>query len=129
MDSMAPRAFISYEMEDERAKDRLYSVMSGISEVAFVNYAIESEWDSSWKSRCAAMMRDTGGTVVLIGSTTHESESVLWEIAETRRQKHALLAIQTGRGDRRHQVPAGVDSSEVIDWNPELIATRLKTWS
>lgn len=126
---MAPRAFISFQMEDERSKDRLCSEMNDVSDIAFVDFPIEDEWDSSWKIRCATMMRNTNGTVVLVGPTTHQSEAVLWEIAETRRQGHALLAIQTGQSERPHQVPGGVDSSEVIDWNPNLIAERLKTWS
>lgn len=69
----------------------------------------------------------TKGTIVLIGSTTYASEAVLWEIAETLRQERYIFGIQINR-DKKHTIPEGLPSQNVIRWDFDQIVQWLETW-
>ncbi|MEO7100018.1 MAG: TIR domain-containing protein [Luteolibacter sp.] len=124
----APRAFISFEMEDKWARDFIVQhARDKNNDVSFHDYSVQDPFDSKWKTECSKRMALTKGTIVLIGETTWKSEAVLWEIAETARQDNYLFAIQINK-DKTHQVPVGVPSANVIRWDFVQIAKWLKTW-
>jgi hypothetical protein len=123
-----PRAFISFEMEDYWARNLLAEqAKDGRNEVEFYDYSVKNPFDSQWKTECKRRISLTKGTIVLVGSTTHRSEAVLWEIAETTRQGHAMFGIQINR-DQTHRIPAGLSSQNVIRWNFDQIIRWLSTW-
>lgn len=125
---MTPRAFISFEMEDEWARDFLAEhAMDKANEIQFVDYSVQDPWDSSWKTHCKERIAQTRGTIVLIGPTTHKSEAVVWEIQETLRQGHAIFGVQTKNG-QTYSVPVGLPASNVIRWNFDQIVKWLGTW-
>ena len=125
---MAPRAFISFEMEDRWARDFLVQHSKDKNnEIEFVDYSVQDPFDSAWKTRCKERMARTKGTIVLIGETTYLSEAVLWEIAETARQGHYMFGVQINR-DKTHIVPEGLPSGNVIRWNFDQIVEWLSTW-
>ena len=126
---VAPRAFISFEMEDRWARDFLVQhARDKRTDFEFVDYSVQNPFDTSWKTRCKARIARTRGTIVLIGPTTHKSSAVLWEIEETTRQGHYLFGIQVHR-DRTHTVPKGLPAKNVIRWDFEQIASWLSTWT
>ena len=125
---MAPRAFISFEMEDRWARDFLVQqARDRNNDIEFVDYSVNNPWDTSWKTHCSERMARTRGTIVMIGPTTHKSEAVLWEIAETKRQDHYMFGIQINH-EQTHPVPSGLPASNVIRWNFDQIISWLNTW-
>jgi hypothetical protein len=125
---MSPRAFISFEMEDRWARDFLVQhARDSRNEIDFVDYSVQNPFDSAWKTNCRARIAATQGTIVLIGATTFASEAVLWEIAETIRQRHFLFGIQI-RKDANNRIPAGLPPTNVIRWDFKQVTEWLSTW-
>lgn len=124
----APRAFISFEMEDKWARDFLVQqAKDKKNDIEFYDYSVKNPFDSKWKTECTKRIAMTKGTIVLVGPTTSRSEAVLWEIAETNRQSHYIFGIQINR-EKTHLIPAGLPSKNVIRWDFEQIVAWLKTW-
>lgn len=123
-----PRAFISFEMEDQWVRNFLVQhAKDENNEIEFVDYSVQDPWDSSWKTECKKRIERTRGTIVLIGPTTAKSEAVLWEIAETNRQGNYIFGIQIHH-DKTHTVPAGLPSASVIRWDFKRIVAELEKW-
>jgi len=125
---MAPRAFISFEMEDRWARD--FIVQHGKdkrNDVEFVDYSVQDAFDSAWKTQCRERIGRTKGTIVLVGPTTYKSDAVLWEIQETIAQKHYMFGIQINK-DATHSVPNGLSPKNVIRWDFEQITKWLSSW-
>lgn len=126
---MAPRAFLSFEMEDRWARDFLSEhAKDKRNDIQFIDYSVQDPFDSSWKTQCRERIGRTKGTIVLIGQTTASSAPVLWEITETRRQGHHMFGIQINR-DHIYRVPEGVAASDVIRWDFDRIVERLANWT
>jgi hypothetical protein len=124
----APRAFISFEMEDKWARDFLVQhARDERNDVELYDYSVQDPFDSEWKTECARRIGLTKGTIVMIGETTWKSGAVIWEIAETRRQQHYLFGIQINK-DKTHRIPEGLPSANVIRWDLAQIDRWLKTW-
>jgi hypothetical protein len=125
---MAPRAFISFEMEDRWARDFLVQhAKDERNDIEFVDYSVQNPWDTSWKTQYRQRIARTKGTIVLIGATTHTSEAVKWEIAEAIRQNHSIFGIQIN-SDKAHAIPTGLPSKNVIRWDFTQITEWLGTW-
>jgi hypothetical protein len=124
----APRAFISFEMEDRWARDFLVQqARNKDNEIQFTDYSVQNPWDNSWKTQCKVRIARTRGTIVLVGPTTHQSEAVVWEIAETTRQGHHLFGVQINK-DSTYVLPNGLATVDVVRWNFESIVGRLQSW-
>lgn len=124
----APRAFISFEMEDKWARDFLVQqAKDKKNDIEFYDYSVKEPFDSGWKTECAKRIAMTKGTIVLIGSSTWKSEAVLWELGETTRQKNYIFGIQINK-DKTHPVPDGLPGKNVIRWDFEQTVAWLKTW-
>lgn len=125
---MAPRAFVSFEMEDRWARDFLVQhAKDKRNDIEFVDYSVQDPFNSAWKTECKKRIALTRGTIVLIGQTTHSSDAVLWEIAETKRQGNYIFGIQISR-DKTYAIPAGLPPSNVIRWKFDTIIKWLGTW-
>lgn len=123
-----PRAFISFEMEDKWARDFLAQhSKDDRNDVEFYDYSVKEAFDSKWKTECAKRIALTKGTIVLVGETTWKSEAVLWEIAETSRQKHYIFGVQINK-DKTYTIPEGLPRGNVIRWDFEQMAKWLSTW-
>lgn len=126
---MAPRAFISFEMEDRWARDFLVQhAHSARNDIEFVDFSVQNPFDSSWKTKCKERIGLTKGTIVMIGPTTSKSDAVLWEISETIRQGHFMFGVQI-HSDKTHPIPAGLPVANVFRWNFETIIKALATWT
>lgn len=125
----APRAFISFQMEDEWARNFLVGqAHNRNNSIEFVDYSVHEPFDEKWKTNCRARIAQTKGTVVLIGPTTYKSEAVLWEIAEATQQGHPMFGIQIN-SDKTHQIPKGLSPSKVIRWDFDAIVRQLNSWT
>ncbi|HPF40180.1 MAG TPA: TIR domain-containing protein [Phycisphaerae bacterium] len=124
----APRAFISFEMEDRWARDFLSQhAKDRKNDIEFLDYSVKEPFDSSWKTQCAARIGRTKGTIVLVGPTTYLSDAVIWEIQETLRQGHYIFGIQIHK-EKHHPIPNGLARNNVIRWDFDQIVTWLRTW-
>jgi len=111
----APRAFISFEMEDRWARDFLVQhAKDKNNAIEFSDYSVKDPFDSN-TAACSPV------------TSTSKSEAVLWEIAETNRQGHYIFGVQINR-DKVHPVPAGLPSQNVIRWDFEQLVAWLGTW-
>lgn len=125
----APRAFLSFMIEDSWARDFLAQhAKDRRNDIAFVDYSLHAPFDEKWKTNCRDRIAQTRGTIVLIGEATSRSEAVTWEIAETARQDHYLFGIQINR-DRSWPIPAGLPARNVIRWDFDQIIAWLRTWT
>jgi antiphage defense system Thoeris ThsB-like protein len=125
----APRAFLSFMVEDSWARDFLFQHANDRrNDIAFVDYSLHTPFDEKWKTNCRDRIAQTKGTIVLIGSKSSNSEAVKWEIAETSRQGHYLFGIQINR-DKSWTIPAGLPSKNVISWDFDQIIAWLATWT
>jgi hypothetical protein len=125
---MAPRAFVSFEMEDRWARDFLSQHARDRNiPFDFVDYSVKEPFESQWKTNVRERMARTRGTIVLIGATTWASNAVLWEIEETKRQGHPMFGVQT-RSEQTFRVPIGLSPSSVTRWNFDAIRRELESW-
>lgn len=125
----APRAFLSFMVEDSWARDFLVQHANDRrNDIAFVDYSLHTPFDEKWKTNCRDRIAQTKGTIVLVGSKSSNSEAVKWEIAETSRQGHYLFGIQINR-DKSWTIPAGLPSKNVISWDFDQIIAWLATWT
>ena len=123
-----PRAFISFEMEDKWARDFLSQhAKDKNNSIEFFDYSVKNAFERSWKTECKRRISMTNGTIVLIGKTTHKSEAVLWEIAESNRQGHYIFGIQIST-DNTYLIPTGLPHAQVIRWKFDTIVKWLNTW-
>jgi hypothetical protein len=125
---MAPRAFISFQMEDKWARDLLVqNAHCQKTEIDFVDYPVQDHFDTAWKFNCKQRIARTSGTIVLIGSRTYTSSAVIWEIEETLRQGHHVFGVQI-KGGEYHRLPVGLPSSNVVQFDFKQIIAQLETW-
>lgn len=115
-------------MEDRWAREFLvqhaHASNNGIS---FTDYSLHEPFSEKWKTNCRERIGRTRGTIVLVGPTTHTSQAVLWEIAETARQGHSMFGIQINR-DKTSPIPTGLLAKNVIRWDFQQIIRWLNTW-
>src|SRR5262249_49125101 len=120
------RAFVSFRVKDRWARDFLAQhARDKRIPFEFLDYSIKEPFESRWKANAQARIAQTNGTIVLIGPSTARAAAVLWEIAETLRQGHALFGIQINKG-KTHGIPTGI--SRVVRWNFQDIAGELARW-
>jgi MTH538 TIR-like domain (DUF1863) len=123
---MASRAFVSFQMEDRWARDFLVQhARDKRIPFQFLDYSIKEPFESKWKTNAKARISKSRGTIVLIGPKTASAAAVLWEIAETKKQRHPIFGIQINK-DRTYRVPTGV--TRVIRWNFAAIDRELRRW-
>ncbi len=125
----APRAFISFQMEDKWARDFLIQhAKDKKNDIEFYDYSVHEPFDEKWKTNCKARIAQTKGTIVLIGPTSYKAEAVLWEIAETKQQDHPIFGIQINN-DKTYTAPEGVSALKIIRWNFDSIVSQLSAWT
>jgi hypothetical protein len=126
--NMAPRAFVSFEMEDRWARDFLVGqARNKNNAIEFVDYSVHEPFDEKWKTNCRDRIARTAGTIVLVGPTSASSPAVLWEVAETSRQRHPMFGIQI-TSDKTYPLPTGLASSRVFRWSFDDIVRELESW-
>jgi antiphage defense system Thoeris ThsB-like protein len=127
-DTVAKRAFISFQMEDAFKRNHLRNqAQDERNDLEFIDYSVKEPWDNAWKTECKKRIAMTSGTIVIIGDTTHQSEAVKWEIQESDRQGHPVFGIW-GRPGLRPALPIGLSHSRVIEWKIEKIIEQIDNW-
>jgi MTH538 TIR-like domain (DUF1863) len=121
---MTRRIFISYQGEDRmRAKGfRLLRFNANVEVDFFDRHLLDpvASRDPEYIRRCINdRMFGTSVTVVLIGTKTHESEWVDYEIRRTLEEGKGVLGIRL-KGRDESIAPARLieAGAEVIDWDP-----------
>jgi len=123
-----PRAFISFQMEDQWARGFLIQhATQQNNQIEFYDYSVKEPWDTAWKTNCRQRIAATKGTIVLIGETTYQSEAVTWEIQETIRQGHFMFGVKIYR-DRACPVSQALNGYPTINWDFDAIVQELERW-
>jgi hypothetical protein len=121
------RAFISFAMEDERARNFLVAqARNKKNDLEFTDYSVREPFDEKWKTNCRQRIAQTRGTIVLVGKDTAKSEAVIWEITETDRQGHPMFGIRISP-DHTYPLPKGLKSA--IRWDIDNIVAQLERWA
>jgi hypothetical protein len=123
-------AFMSYQMEDYVFRREFASSISQLERGAiFLDHPKKESFDPGWKDWCTELIRSCTGTVVLIGSTTFQSEPVAWEIEETRRQGLPLLGVRLP-DCHPDAMPTGLAYSATLPLSDRhTITSRIRAWS
>src|SRR5215475_15326681 len=110
----AMKVFLSYQMEDAVFREDFSRNVADIEPtVVSRDYPKMDYFDWEWRQRCSELIRECVGTVVLIGHTTYQSQPVVWEIAETKRQGlPAIGVILPGMG--QPGTPQGLGHQDLI---------------
>lgn len=81
LDASPTRVFLSFATKDKPSVDvfreRLKSQYENLS---LLDHAVVDRYDENWKFECAAKIDQSLLLICLIGTTTHLSEAVAWEI-------------------------------------------------
>ena len=126
---MARRIFISYQHDDQmKAKGFNLLKWNKNVDLEFVGRhlldPVDSKNEDYIKAKVLEQLKDTSVTVVLIGTKTHDSDWVKWEIEKSlnKENPNGILGIRLSDGV---PLPAGSPvgdalkdaGAEIIDWN------------
>lgn len=119
--------FISFQTTDSGSRDNLVEALSARG-LDFTDCSMREETDDTWKTEARQRINTSIGTVVLIGETTHLSDPVAWEIAETRRARKPILGVRL-EGIAPTAVEDLIDLDAAIPWDIHEVEHWLRKWS
>lgn len=122
----ALNVFVSYQKADASARDDLIHALSRV-DLSFLFCPLRDDDEESWRDAARNLIHESSGTLVLIGRTTHLSDPVAWEIAETRRVGNPVLGIELDSAAGREDLLL-IDVDMRIAWDPIEIESRLREW-
>lgn len=81
LDASPTRVFLSFTTMDKPSVDVFSaSLKSQYANLVLLNHAVVDKYGENWKFECAAKIDQSLLLICLIGTTTHLSEAVAWEI-------------------------------------------------
>ena len=76
------RVFLSFATKDKPLVDEFRRELEArYANLVLLDHAVQDEYDKNWKLSCAEKIDQSALLICLIGTTTHRSEPVEWEIA------------------------------------------------
>jgi|SRR5215471_13508689 len=123
------KVFLSYQMEDAVPRDDFSCEVAGIEQaVIFLDYPKVNYFDPKWQQRCSELIRKCAGTVVLIGTTTYQSQPVVWEITETKRQGLPTIGVILHDTGLLHP-PDGLGQEDLIPVTDiDAVVSQIRSW-
>lgn len=124
--SAKPRAFISFAVEDESARNLLVG-QSKHEDTPFnlADFSLHQPFDSAWKTRTRPRIKGCDVAIVLIGKGTHEAEGVLWEIKAAKEEGIPIFGLHIDKEDKGRK-PGSLFGIPVINWTWASIAKQMK---
>jgi MTH538 TIR-like domain (DUF1863) len=110
------RIFISFAIEDERARDFLVGqARNDNSPFDFTDMSAKEPWSDSWKTRCRTRIRGCDGVVALISKKTMNADGARWEMKCANEERVAMLGVHIHKDDKG-AVPPELRGHKVIEW-------------
>jgi hypothetical protein len=78
----------------------------------------------NWKEKAKPILASSHAVICIVGTDTHSSEPIDWELRESHRQGKPIMAISLS--EKNILPPACADLSlEIIQWKPHSVAGRI----
>ena len=121
-----PRAFISFAVEDEAARN-LFVGQSRHSDTPFelADFSLHKPFDSAWKTQTRPRIKGCDVVVVLIGDGTHAAEGVLWEIKAAKEENVPLFGVYIDKADKG-RMPGSLFGIPIVNWTWDGIAKQMR---
>ena len=123
---MARNVFLSFAMEDQRLANAFRAqAKSSRSDLVFRDYSVKEPFERAWKTNVERLMRMCSATICLIGTTTHRSDAVNWEIRKSHELGRQVVAVRLAPNVRRF--PAALREIGVVPvpWDIDAITGEL----
>lgn len=121
-----PRAFISFAVEDESARN-LFVGQSKHEDTPFdlADFSLHKAFDNAWKTQTRPRIKGCDVVIVLIGKGTHAAEGVLWEIKAAKEEGVPIFGVFIDKDDKGRK-PGSLFGIPAINWSWEGIAKQMK---
>lgn len=125
-DSVKPRVFISFHIENESQVNLLRYQAKNSDKLEFTDYSVKEPFDEAWKTQCTERIRQSSVVVVAIGEETHNREAVLWEIRKAHELGKPVIGMRI-HSDKNHRIPEPMleHGDKVIPWDLEILQNEL----
>ncbi|MDD4989600.1 MAG: TIR domain-containing protein [Candidatus Pacebacteria bacterium] len=124
-----PRAFISFDFDNNETEKHLFAGQSKHSETPF---SIE-DWSSKthlpqnqWERLIEAKIGATNMLIVLVGNTTAWATGVVKEISFARKNNVPIFGVYVDGANSSTHLPEGLARNRVIDWEWNSIASAIR---
>ncbi len=124
-----PRAFISFDFDNNESEKHLFSGQSKNSKTPFDIY----DWSSkdalpqpTWEATIRAKINRTSMVIVLVGRRMGTAVGVAKEIAMAKEQNVPVFGVYVGGADTTSALPVGLARNRVIAWNWDNIAAAIR---
>lgn len=121
-----PRAFISFAVEDARARDLF--VGQGRHRKTPWNLedaSLHEPFSDRWKTRAREHIRRCDVVIQLIGEGTHRAEGAIWEVNCARAENIPVFGVWISKGGP-HRRPSCFERDDVIPWTWDGVQARLE---
>jgi hypothetical protein len=113
----APRAFISFAIEDSNLRDFLVGqARNSKTPFEFQDFSVKAAWDSSWKTNCRTKIRGCDAVIGLITKNTIKADGQIWELQCAYEEGVPTLLIYGNSNDRPAYIPQVVQNKRILDW-------------
>lgn len=117
------RIFVSFAMEDERARDFLVGqAKNERSPFEFIDMSVKQPWDNAWKTQCRTKLKGCDGVIALISRNTRNADGAKWEINCANEERIPLIGVYA-YSDDRSAAPSEMNGKRIIDWSWAGIAS------
>ena len=125
-DSIKPRVFISFHVEDEQQVILLRHQAKNSDKLEFTDYSVKEPFDEKWKTQCTERIKRSSIVVVAIGEDTHTRPAVLWEINKAHELGKPVIGMRI-YSNKNHKIPAPMSEHDdrILPWNLDTIQGEL----
>ena len=123
-----PRAFISFDFDNNETEKHLFAGQSKHSETPF---NIE-DWSSKsalpqavWESMIEDKIKKSNMVIVLVGRSTYNATGVKKEIAFADKHNVPCFGVYVSGAGAFTTLPVGLERSRVISWGWDSIASKV----
>jgi hypothetical protein len=128
-DVQTPRAFISFDFDNNETEKHLFAGQSKNSKTPFTIF----DWSSkdalpqrTWEETIRAKINRTNMVIVLVGKKMGSATGVAKEIAMAKEQNVPVFGVYVGGAGTDSTLPAGLARNRTISWNWDNIAAAIQ---
>ena len=116
-------AFLSFATKDRALVDGLRNEIElRQPSIEFLDHAADENYDAHWKHNCAKKIHRSAVLICLLGTSTHESEAVSWEIGRGLELGKRVVAVNLTRRPARMPAILAQNAIEPLPSSDSLIS-------